>query len=631
MNPVQRFIDELNRRNVFRAGAAYLVLVWLVVQVADILLETFAAPDWVMQLIVLAAAIGLPVALVLSWAYEITTEGVKPTSEVDPELSITKLTGRKLDFVIIGFLAIALVVFAVERFVWHDRTTTPETEVLTMAVLPFTFSNEQIAPFYSRLADDLKGQLRRNSAVRMASADAVAAVPENTNLPLVASRLGVQFLVLGAIELLDNNLAIAISVFDAERNDVILKEDFSDAQLPQSNVIVAHHVLSALGQIPSERQVRPIDPEAYALYLRALQEIESPDWRDSEARKLLEQAIDMDPQFALAYAALCRYLTSEYHQSESLDAFRQAEQHCFRAWTLDNESPDVLIAMGSLYRKSGQTQKARESYRAALELNPNEYYAKVRLIETIRDESPDIAEAQYKLLIAEHPGSPEAYASLQQFLFFRGRYKEAVEYAQTAYKLYPSDGYAQNLSSDLMLAGEFASARAFCEEQVANGNRNPDMLGNLATAMFFERDYSGAAELYRLAIDEAPDSVNAHRNLSDALWHLKGADHTQSVFLTVIELGKKHLAVNPDDAANLSSVALAYASIGDRVEFRSNYEKALDLDSNDPQVPYTIAVGYSRLGDKESAREFARQALDLGFPVALLNADPDIAATGVRF
>ena len=84
MTGISHFINELRRRNVFRAGAAYVVTAWLLVQVSDILLETFAAPEWAMRGVVVALAIGFPVVLLLAWLYEVTIEGVKRTAIIPP-------------------------------------------------------------------------------------------------------------------------------------------------------------------------------------------------------------------------------------------------------------------------------------------------------------------------------------------------------------------------------------------------------------------------------------------------------------------------------------------------------------------------------------------------------------------
>lgn len=111
------FFEELKRRNVFRIGVAYLVTAWLLLQVVDLVLENINAPDWIMQVFMLALAVGFPVALVIAWAFELTPEGIKKEREVDRSTSISPATGRKLDRTIIAVLVLAL-----GYFVW-DKVT----------------------------------------------------------------------------------------------------------------------------------------------------------------------------------------------------------------------------------------------------------------------------------------------------------------------------------------------------------------------------------------------------------------------------------------------------------------------------------------------------------------------------
>jgi hypothetical protein len=102
-------ITELKRRNVFRVGVAYAIVAWLLVEVASVVLPTFEAPGWVMKVFTFLLILGFPLTLVIAWAFELTPEGIKRETVVDPAESITKQTGRKLDFAIIGLLVIAVV------------------------------------------------------------------------------------------------------------------------------------------------------------------------------------------------------------------------------------------------------------------------------------------------------------------------------------------------------------------------------------------------------------------------------------------------------------------------------------------------------------------------------------------
>ena len=115
------FFEELKRRNVFRVAIGYIITAWLLLQVVDLVLENINAPDWVMQVFMLALAIGFPLAVFFAWAFEMTPEGLKRESEVDRSQSITHETGQKLNYTIIGVLVVAL-----GYFVWESRENESE-------------------------------------------------------------------------------------------------------------------------------------------------------------------------------------------------------------------------------------------------------------------------------------------------------------------------------------------------------------------------------------------------------------------------------------------------------------------------------------------------------------------------
>ena len=121
--------NELKRRNVFRVGFAYAVVGWLVAQVADLALESFGAPDWVMKTLLFLVLIGFILALFIAWAYEMTPEGIKRAEDVDPNASITHQTGRKLDRMVIVVLLLAVSLLVFDRYRDKPETTpsTPET------------------------------------------------------------------------------------------------------------------------------------------------------------------------------------------------------------------------------------------------------------------------------------------------------------------------------------------------------------------------------------------------------------------------------------------------------------------------------------------------------------------------
>lgn len=629
MLPTQEFIAELKRRNVFRAGAAYVVLSWLLIQVADILLEAFMAPQWVMRTAIIALAIGLPVTLVVAWAYELTREGFKRTEEVELADSITFQTGRKLDFTIIGVLAVTLAWFALDKFVWQ---TANDSDSDSMAVLPFEIISSDVAPFFAQLSGDLARLLKRSPQMRLASDDAVLALPDVRDLVGNSARLGVRYLVAGTISSRGNGVGLKVSMFDGKTGEQIWQQDFDNAHSQTTLNNIASLLVAAINIDPFELPAEASDPKAYELYLQARRQSTTSD-AGAAAEALYRRSIELDPRFSLSLAGLCEVLVSRYRSNSSQDDFEEAEKYCHRAWTIDSHVAEVQRAIGNLYAESGLLDRAREAFAASLAISPGDLLAQVAIASTYHEEDPARAEAQLRSIIKQHPGSPFAYTSLQNLYFKQGRYHEATVYSRKAVELTPDDRRAlANLSGGLVLAGEFEEARSMLEKAV---ERNNLVFGtdhnNLATVMFFEGDYAGAVRLFERAVEAAPEDSLYRRNLGDAVYYRDGRDAAVPVFKKAIDLAKTQLAINPENYDAPTTLLVGYASIGDEEAYRALADKLVAGRSGDPQALYDLSVAASRIGDMDTAREFAQKTFESGYPRAFLIADPDIQASGVVF
>ncbi|MDH3334932.1 MAG: tetratricopeptide repeat protein, partial [Gammaproteobacteria bacterium] len=617
MSPIQNFLSELKRRNVVRAGAAYVVLAWLVIQVADILFETFAAPIWLMQGLVIALAAGLPVTLVGAWVYELTREGLKRTVEVDFAESITNQTRRKLDFVIVGVLITAVAIFAVDKFVLQPGNAERN---YTAAVMPFEIISADVAPFFAQLSGDLARLLKRSSQMRLASTDAVDALPDIRDAVASSARLGVRYLISGSISSSVGSVGLKVSVFDSDSGKQVWQRDFENAHSQATLNSVATELITAIDGDPFALPKVASDPKAYELYLQARRQSTSSD-AGAAAGNLFRRALELDPRFAPALAGLCDLLVSRYSKKSALADFEEAEKYCHRAWTIDPYSAEVQRAIGNLYFESGQPDRAREAFASALAISPGELLTQVDMATTWHEDDPARAEQQLLHIIDQHPGSPFAYGSLQYLYFKQGRYPEAITYAQAEADLIPEDRRAMsNLTGNMVMAGRFAEARPLLEKAV---ERNSLMFGvdhnNLATVLFFEGDFERAEELYQRAVTTAPENAFYYRNLGDAVFYNRGREAAATVFTSAIDLAKKQLAINPENYDAPSVLLVSYASIGDRESFAKWEEGFLATGPDDPQVLYDLAVATSRLGDMETSRAYAREAVDAGYPVAFLN------------
>lgn len=244
--------EELKRRNVVRVGVAYVVVAWLILQFSDLVLENMLAPDWIMQTIMLILAIGLPLALFFAWAFELTPEGLKTTRDVDRSDSVTHNTGRKLDRVIIGVLAIAVVYFLWERqqpaelpgstqsvaeteASNNDQTSDPtatESTHRSIAVLPFVnmSSNEEQEWFADGLTEEILNSLARTPDLLVSARTSSFAYKKSTeDLPTIAAALGVEHVLEGSVRRSGDRLRVTAQLIRANDGFHLWSETFDRA------------------------------------------------------------------------------------------------------------------------------------------------------------------------------------------------------------------------------------------------------------------------------------------------------------------------------------------------------------------------------------------------------------------
>ena len=216
------FIKELKQRNVFRVGIAYVVVAWLLLQLADIVLDNIEAPAWVFQTILLLLIIGFPLALVFAWAFELTPEGLKKEKDVDRSASVTPVTGRRLDFIIIAALGLALL-FVVIEYVLPPTADVSEN-LRSIAVLPFdnrSAEEEDAAFFADGVHDELLTRLSKIHDLRVISRTSVMQYRDNTtrNMRQIGAELGVGSILEGGVQRAGDTVRINVQLIDAQADE----------------------------------------------------------------------------------------------------------------------------------------------------------------------------------------------------------------------------------------------------------------------------------------------------------------------------------------------------------------------------------------------------------------------------
>ena len=420
------FIDELRRRKVFRVGIAYVVGAWVIAQVAALVADSFLAPVWVMQMIITLLIVGLPISLMLSWAFDLTADGIKWADR--GEVTGSLLVSSKLILILVSALFITAAVTLYLTWPRGDRS---------IAVLPF----EDISPggdqayFGNGIADELRLELQRLDGLRVAGrTSSIASAQEDSKT--IGEILNVDSILEGSIRKEGNSVRITVQLTHGANGYTIWLESY-DRELENifemqeeiaTSVAGALGVRLGVGTINAFRGAGTRNVEAYEAYLQG-QDLDRSLTRQERVR-LFERAVELDPDYAAAWSYLAHRTLSTTWDS-SPDQVSEIRDRAYRfALHGAQLNPESAIAQRSLAMiLSAQLDwiGAEQGFTRAIELLEDreivETYAGVQL----RNGRTAYAQKQYAIAVALEPlgGRPASmswHASLIQ-----GRFAEAKE------------------------------------------------------------------------------------------------------------------------------------------------------------------------------------------------------------
>jgi TolB-like protein len=220
----QGFFAELNRRNVFRVGMAYVLVGWILLQIADVLFPALTLPEWTTRLVAGLLLLGFPLALFFAWAFELTPDGLKREADVPREESITHKTRRKLDFVVVGVLLVALTLMLVDKFVWQASESAPESFVAatsedkSIAVLPFANMSDDPANEYfsDGITEELLNLLAKVPELRVIGrTSSFQFKNKNEDLRIIGEKLGVTNILEGSVRKSGNTVRVTAQLINS--------------------------------------------------------------------------------------------------------------------------------------------------------------------------------------------------------------------------------------------------------------------------------------------------------------------------------------------------------------------------------------------------------------------------------
>jgi len=455
------FFTELRRRNVLRVGIAYAVVAWLLLQVSDTLVPALHLPEWFHSGIAFLLILGFPIALIFAWAFELTPEGIKKEKDVDRSESVTHLTGRKLDYLIITVLVLALGYFAFDKFVLGpsrdadlvQATTEAVTEQTveiadnSIAVLAFdNMSNDPDNEYFSDgITEEILNLLAKIPQLRVVSrSSAFAFKGKEIHIPDVAVKLNVAHVLEGSVRKFGGQVRITVQLIEA-RSDTHLWSETYERTLEnifeiQDDIAAKVAAAMKLTLVDGPPTAVAMDSEAHEYFLQGTHFYHKRTEADYEKaieyfKKALEKASDYAPAWRMLGSTYVIQANTGFRPYD--EGYALGREACDEALRIDPNSA-ILLRAWIAFSYERDYADAASHYRRGLELWPNSVSA-LNNSAALASVTGRVRKAidLYRRATKADPANSIPYANLAQRYIALGELENAEFAAKKALELNP--------------------------------------------------------------------------------------------------------------------------------------------------------------------------------------------------
>jgi serine/threonine-protein kinase len=640
----QTFLAELKRRHVFKVAAVYGGVTFVVMQAADFLVPALRLPEALTTAIALIAILGFPIAVVLAWAFEVTPGGVK---REDPAISgelaaiVSEPRSRRW---LSGILALAGIVLLVGGVWWTVGRGSPgpggsasaAPAAASIAVLPFLNLSADTANEYfsDGVTEEIITALSQLKDLQVVSRSATFRYKgEDVDPRAVGAELGVATILEGSVRKEGDRIRIAAQLIDVNDGFHIWSENYDRryADIFEVQDDVARRIAEAMQLNLTESEVaaierRPTDNlEAYELYSKARREFyKYTQEGNAAALELYEQALNIDPEYALAFAgmSLCQsqYINSGW--SEDPDWLVQAETSARRALERDPQLAEAHFALGFVHEQREDYEQMAEQMQRVLALNPNHAHAhdsQGDVLSRYRGQL-DEALAEYEVALRLDPFLLPARLNRALIRSYKGQFVEARRQIDVIAKEGQESAMVHLFAGGPLLAeARYADALASYRAALEIVPGQAEARLGLATALIGLGEFDAAereAELLSSAVEQGP-LARAGENYIRARIDLERGDRQSAIArlrqATGIE-ARSFIA----GASIEGALAEAYLADGQLEEAVSRFEIAIEKEPYRKTLHLQLGRALEVSGDTDRAAAEYRRFLD-----AWRDADPD--------
>ena len=525
------FFAELKRRNVYKVAIAYAIVGWLSIQIATQVFPFLEIPNWVVRLVIALVAIGFPIALVIAWAFEATSEGIKRTEVADAMPATTRQKKHAWIYVVVIGAAISAALFFLGRYTAQSReggrppATAGSLPQKSIAVLPFdNLSRDPDNAFFAEgVQDEILTRLAKVADLKViarSSTQRFKSAPDD--LRQVANQLGVMNILEGSVQKANDQVRVNVQLINAMTNAHLWAEIYdrklSDIFAVQSDIAktVADTLQAKL--TGSEKQMMAAQPTsdttAYELYHKG-RSLWGKRTGDNIPRAIafFEQAIARDPNYALAYAGLASaYILSPFYTgADRREAGSKAKEAALKALRLDPNLAEAHAALGKvLFFSEIDLAGATREYKRAIELKPNDadahHWFSNDSLAALGQFDEAIAEG--KRSVELDPLSIVINADLGETFFYARRFDESVAQLRKTLEIDPTSFYAHyNLGIALQAKGDLSGA-------ITEYEKAKQLSDNPAVATFWAqaKAHAGDKDTARRMLSEL-DQISQHHEV----------------------------------------------------------------------------------------------------------------------